>query len=192
VSTDLAGTRVFFDDIPAPLVYVSETQVSAIVPYAAAGKSSVELRVEHRGGITNRVRMGVAQAAPALFTLDASGGGPGAILNEDYSLNEAANPAARGSYVLLYGTGAGETIPQGVDGTIAGGELPTPRLRVTAQIGGVDADVLYAGAAPDLVSGVIQINVRIPESVTPGPAVPVQIRMGEIASRPDVTLAVRE
>jgi uncharacterized protein (TIGR03437 family) len=58
-------------------------------------------------------------------------------------------------------------------------------------IGGADADVVYAGAAPTLVAGVMQINARVPDSVTPGSATPVVVTVGGFASRSGVTLAVQ-
>ena len=78
---------------------------------------------------------------------------------------------------LLYGTGEGQTSPPGVDGTIPGRSttLKTPTQRVRVRIGGVEADVLYAGSAPFLVSGVLQVNAKVPAGVTPGVAVPVEV-----------------
>lgn len=49
VDNFLADTQVTFDGAPSPLVYVSERQTSAIVPYAVAGKSSTEMIVEYQG-----------------------------------------------------------------------------------------------------------------------------------------------
>ncbi len=40
---------------------------------------------------------------------------------------------------------------------------PNPVMTVMVKIGGVDAEVLYAGAAPGLISGLLQVNVRIPQ-----------------------------
>jgi uncharacterized protein (TIGR03437 family) len=64
-------------------------------------------------------------------------------------------------------------------------------LQVTVTIGGRPATVTYAGAAPGLVAGLMQINARIAEDITPGPAVPIVIRIGEFSSRDGVTLSVR-
>jgi uncharacterized protein (TIGR03437 family) len=78
-----------------------------------------------------------------------------------------------------------------VDGQIANSVFPKPLGDVSVIIGGMQAEVLYAGAAPGLVAGVFQVNVRVPNSVTPGSAVPIQIRVGNATSRTGVTLAVR-
>jgi uncharacterized protein (TIGR03437 family) len=191
VATTLGGTRVFFDDVAAPLTYVRSDQVNAIVPYAMAGRSSALLVVEYQGSRSAPLAVEFADAAPAMFTLDASGAGPGAILNEDFTLNEAANPAPKGSVVMLYATGEGQTSPPGTDGLIAPGAAWRPRLPVEVHINGEPAPVEYAGAAPGLVAGVLQVNARIPLSLGTAGALPVELTVGNHGSPPGVTVAVR-
>jgi len=190
LATTLAETRALFDGTPAPLVYVSAGQLSAIVPYAVAGKATTSLQVEYRGVRTNAVILRVTETAPGLFTANSSGKGPGAILNADNSVNTASNAAPVGGIVILYGTGEGITDPGGQDGLLATSVYPKPRQPVTVRIGGKDAEVLYAGAAPGLVAGVFQINVRIPDGVEPGPQ-PVVVQVGMASSSPEVTVAVQ-
>ena len=190
LETTLAGTRVLVDGTPAPLVYVSARQSSAIVPYAVAGKTSAAIIVEYRGDRTAPLTVAVRDSAPGLFSADSSGRGPGAILHPDYTPVTAARPADRGGIVLLFGTGEGQTDPPGADGKLATGVLPKPLLPVTVTIGGVEAEVLYAGAAPGLVAGVLQINVKIPENLVPGTH-PVIVRIGGNASQTGLTISVR-
>lgn len=187
---ELAGTRIYLDGIPAPLVYTSSGQVSAIVPYGIAGRPSTQVQLEYRGARSNAVSMAVAAAAPALFTLNASGSGPGAILNQDYSVNTAATPAERGSTVILYATGEGATDPMPGDGQIVTNVLARPRQAVKVSIGGQDAIVDYAGSAPGLVAGVFQINVRIPANVSSG-SQPILVSVGNTTSPAGVTLSVK-
>jgi uncharacterized protein (TIGR03437 family) len=122
VQSKLGNTRVLFDGVEATLLFVSEGQINAIVPCGVAGKQSVRVQVEFGGAWSNVVTLPVLTAAPSLFTIAASGAGPGAILNFDlasgYSLNTAANAAARGATVLLFATGMGPTNPACSDGTI--------------------------------------------------------------------------
>jgi uncharacterized protein (TIGR03437 family) len=59
------------------------------------------------------------------------------------------------------------------------------------RIGRAAAEILYAGAAPGLVSGVLQINVRVPWNIEPGDFVPVVLTVGRVTSLPAVTMAVR-
>ena len=57
------------------------------------------------------------------------------------------------------------------------------------QIGGANAEVTYAGAAPGLVSGVLQVNVRIPPGTPSGEAA-LQVTIGGKLNRQAVTVAV--
>ena len=68
-------------------------------------------------------------------------------------MNGSANPASVGSVVALYGTGGS---------TVTSDALPRLVLPVTATVGGLPATVYYAGVAPGLVQGAMQINVQIP------------------------------
>ena len=189
--TTLAETKVTLDNLPAPLIYVSATQVSAIVPYAVAGKATTQLQLDYRGIKSNVLSLAVAPAAPGMFSLDSTGKGPGAILNQDMSVNSVSNPASRGGIVVLYVTGEGQTRPPGVDGKLTGGELPKPVLPVSVRIGGLEAEMFYAGGAPGLVAGLLQVNARVPEGVSPGNSVPVVLRVGVTESQPGVTVAIQ-
>ena len=188
VSTQLGQTRVLFDGIPAPLLYAGAGQVSAVVPYAVAGRNSTQLVVTNGGQTSAALTMGVTGSAPGLFTLDSSG--QGAILNQDGSVNGSANPAARGSIVTLYATGAGQTNPAGIDGLLATSVLPAPLFPVSVKIGGQPAQVLYAGAAPGLVAGVMQVNVVLPDGTSSG-MVPVILQVGAASSQPGVTVSIQ-
>ena len=193
VSKLLAGTRILFDGVPAPLVYTSRGQVSAIVPYSVAGKSTVPVIAEYLGTRSAPVTLRIVSAVPALYSLDSSGSGPGAALNQDGLLNSAANPAIVGQVVILYGTGEGLTSPLQADGQLTPGvePLPRPRQRVTVTMGGVECPVLYAGAPPGLVAGALQINVQLPAGVPTGESVPVVLAVGEALSPDTVTIAIR-
>lgn len=189
-SSEVSGTRVLFDGVAAPIVYTSVGQVSAIVPYSVAGRATTQMQLEYRGARSAAVSLSVAAASPALFTANSSGTGPGAILNQDYSLNTAANGAEKGSTVLLYATGEGMTNPAQADGQITADVLARPQLPVTVTIGGQPAIVDYAGAAPGLVAGVFQLNVRIPTGIASGNQA-VIVTVGTISSPTGVTVSVR-
>ncbi len=190
LTNTLANTRVFFDGLAAPLIYVSESQTSAIVPYAVEDRRTVQMQVEYAGRRSNPVTLDVASTAPGVFTLNSSGSGAGAVLNQDYSVNSAAAPAERGSVVMIFATGEGQTVPPGEDGKLAD-TLANPREPVAVVIGGLPAEVEYAGSAPGNVAGLLQVNARIPTPVQPGPAVPLAVVMGGRSSQPGVTIAVR-
>jgi uncharacterized protein (TIGR03437 family) len=175
VDTSLAGVRVLFDGMPAPLVYVSARQASAVVPYAVADKLRTTVQVEYQGQKSNPLVLWVGAALPGIFTTNSSGNGQGAVLNQDLSVNSASNPAEKGSVVILFATGEGQTVPAGVDGKVTTLPLPKPVLAITAEIDTLPAVVEYAGGAPGLVAGVLQVNVRIPAGVSSGAAIPVTI-----------------
>jgi uncharacterized protein (TIGR03437 family) len=190
-SPTLGGTSVLFDATPAPLLYAGGDQINAIVPYAVNGRASTQLQITREGRTVASMALQVVAAAPAIFTLNGSGVGPGAILNQDSTVNSGANPADRGSLVVIFATGAGQTVPDGSDGRVTENPIPRPILPVSVQIGGLDAEVLFAGLAPGLVSGVLQVNCRVPANVVAAQAVPVILKVGTATSQQGVTLAVR-
>ncbi len=192
VADSLAGVRVTFDGVPAPLLYVSSRQVNAVVPYSVAGQAMTQLQVEYLGALSTPLTLPVAATAPGIFSLAASGTGPGAILNaRDESVNSPSNPAAPGDWVSIYATGGGVTNPAGVDGLLASAPLAQPIANVSVRIGGVPCQLNYAGAAPGFVSGSLQINAQVPLEVIPGPSVPVEVIIGNASSQSTVTLAVQ-
>jgi uncharacterized protein (TIGR03437 family) len=194
VSNALEGVHVLFDGVPAPITYASAGQVNAVVPYGVAGQSTTQLQVEYLGQVSPPVTLPVTTLSPALFTANTSGSGQGAILNlTGPPINSAANPAARGDWVAIYGTGIGVTSPASTDGMLATapyGQLPA-KVNVTVTMGGITCQTNYAGAAPYLISGALQINAQVPAGVTPGPSVPLTVTIGGVSAPAGVTLAVK-
>ncbi len=191
LSTEVAGVRVLFEGIPAPILYVSSLQAAAMAPYFVANLQTVHVQVEYQGNRSAAFVAPVVPASPGIFTRNEQGTGQGSILNQDgHTANSAAMPAPAGSIVSLYLTGEGQTSPPGFDGKLALSILPKPAQKVSVTIGGVPAEVDYAGAAPDLVAGTMQINARIPSGVAPGPAVSVAVTIGTATTASNVTLAV--
>ncbi len=191
--TNLGGSQVLFDDVPAPLLYVSSDQLNVVVPYSLAGKTITTMRVISASGTLLPVTLPVNAVAPALFSLDTSGTGQGAILNQvDGSENSPANPAARGANIVLYATGTGVTNPPSLDGTISSRSKPPAVAQpVAVIIGGATADVISQTAAPGGIAGVSQIIARVPAGIQPGAAVPLTIIVGMTVSQNTVTLAVK-
>jgi uncharacterized protein (TIGR03437 family) len=190
-TTVLGGTSVLFDGTPAPLLFGAPNQINAIVPFGLSATSTTTLEVVSQVQAIAELPLSVVTTVPAIFTLDSSGAGPGAILNQDSTVNSPSNPAAQGSVVSVFATGAGQTDPAGIDGQVAGAILPAPLLPVFVQIGGLDAQVLYAGAAPGIIAGVIQVNCVIPADIPSGPVVPIVLNVGTASSPAGVTLAIK-
>jgi uncharacterized protein (TIGR03437 family) len=191
VQASAGGTRVLFDGTPAPVLYSGADQAGAIVPYVAALAPTTHVQVEYLGSRSAPVEIPISAVAPGIFTIDASGAGQAAAINEDGRLNSPDHPAPRGSVITLFATGEGQTTPPGVDGKIADQIRPKPLVPVSVQIGGVSVTPLSAAAAGAAVAGALQVNVQIPASVIPGDKVPLQIRVGRVNSQPNVKIAVK-
>ena len=186
LSTSVAGTQVFFDTDPAPIVYTSAGQVSVIVPYSVQGKTSVSVLPYFNGTLQDAAAINVAPTAPGIFTAD---GKQAAALNQDGGYNSPSSPAPRGSTVVLFATGEGQTNPPGIDGQLAISTLPQPVPPVSVTIGGQPATVAYYGAAPGLTAGLMQLNVVVPQNISAGAAA-VILTVGTVTSQAGVTIAV--
>lgn len=191
VSTSLAGTRVLFDGTPGAMIYTSAGQVSVIAPYNLAGKTSVSIQVEYQGTQTAALQFPVLPANPAIFTPGKPGQGDAAIIRTDYSLVNAASPAAPGDVLSLFGEGYGAVVGPGLpDGAVVGSALPVPATSVVLLIDGQTVPTQYAGGAPSLVNGVLQVNFAVPAGLAPG-SHQVQIQVGSAKSPNGVTLQTR-
>jgi uncharacterized protein (TIGR03437 family) len=190
VATTLAGTQVLFDGVASPMAFASAGQIDAVVPFGvAAGR--VQAQVQYQGLASALFPVTVVPAVSGIFSADGSGAGQAIVLNQDGGINSPAFPAAPGSVVTLWATGAGQLSPAVIDGAVDAGNLPRPVLLVLAQIGRNSAEVVYAGGSPGMVEGVIQINLRIPFTSQTGDAVPLVLRIGNSNSQLGITLAIR-
>lgn len=187
VSSTLAGTRVLFDGVAAPLIYTRADVVAAVVPYETAGKASAMVQVEYQGIASAAQSFTIAPTTPGIFEL----GNSQWVLNQDGSVNSPSNPAAAGSAVVFFATGAGQTNPGGIDGSLAVAPLPAPVEKVTVTMGGVSAPIQYAGAAPGFVAGLIQLNVQVPAGLAPGSSAPLVLTIGGAASQSGCAIAIR-
>ena len=169
--TSLGDVQVAIAGILVPLISVSAGDIVAVAPYGLEGVfgDNIFLGLRYRGAL-DQSSITVQSVNPAVFTTNLGTDGPAVALNQDGSLNSVARPAARGSVVSLWATGTGQTLPASVDGQAApAGTLLHTKLPVSIAIGGQDAEVPFAGAAPGF-AGLTQINVRVPANVIPGAA----------------------
>jgi uncharacterized protein (TIGR03437 family) len=188
--TSAAGVSVLFDGIPAPLLFVRSDQINVQVPYELAGRSIVQVVVSREGLSSSGDSVEVLPGAPGVFTL-LDGTDRAVVFNQDGTLNSASNSAERGRIVVFYATGEGLTSPESITGTPASNPLllPSSQLPVGVQIGGADADVLFAGVPLGYV-GLLQVNARIPMGSATGSEVTLTLGIGEFQS-PPVKLSVR-
>jgi uncharacterized protein (TIGR03437 family) len=196
LATTIGGLRVLFNGIPAPMIYAGNTQVSAVVPYEMALISNPSVWIDYAGETTNAYQLTSATSAPGLFAQNSAGSGPGAILNQDSSLNGPGHAAAKGSIVQVFMTGEGQTSPQGVTGAITTATLPPPQvtpapaLPIRVFINGQPVLYAYAGEAPGLVAGMMQLNVQLPANAPSGP-LPIAVSIGGNISQTGITVAVQ-
>ena len=181
----LGGTQVLFDGIAAPLLYVGPNQINAIVPGEVAGRATTLVEIVQSfgfiGSTTQSMPLFVVSSQPQIFATPAI---PLSVppvnlaiaLNQDGSLNSQANPASAGSVITVWATGSGVPNVSEVDGSIAGttslhpSAAPVSLLSNALNGNGFPLDslyVAYAGDAPDLVAGVIQVNFQLPGQVKP-------------------------
>jgi uncharacterized protein (TIGR03437 family) len=119
------------------------------------------VEVRYQGKLAGAASVPVAPSAPAMLAL---------ATNPDGSPNAESAPATRSSWMTFYATGEGLTDGPNVAGKPAQAPYPHPLLPISLTIAGVNADILYAGSAPDMI-GVLQINARVPGGfVAPGEA----------------------
>jgi uncharacterized protein (TIGR03437 family) len=187
-SAAMSNTTVMFDSFKAPLVSVTTTQITAMVPFGIAGEASTVLNISIAGQAAAPITLNVALTAPGIFI---TGNGPtngfndqAAVLNQDGSVNSQNHPAARGSTIAIYGTGAGRFFP------VATSNLPMTIAPASAMIGGQSSQVSYAGAAPGLNSGVFQVNAMVPTATNPG-KVNVVITIGDASTQPIANMWVK-
>ena len=160
--TELAGTTVTINGVPAPLFFVSPTQINFAVP-ASLELGSATIVVSNALGTFSLGQIQLTAAAPAIFTVDSTGTGDAAAVATADGINYQTAPFdvmvnGHSSVLLLYGTGlrhAAAANPNDENGVAES---------VTITIGGQPARVWYVGAQPDFI-GLDQINVEIPASL---------------------------
>jgi uncharacterized protein (TIGR03437 family) len=165
--TSLGGVRVLFDGVPAPVFYAQSLQVNAQAPFELAGKTKTTVTLEFNGASMGSFNVPIRFGDPGLFRLQPNISAQALAVNSDGTINSPNNPAARGSVIALWGTGFGSITPACPTGGL---NPPGPAdlgAGLSANIYG--GDVVYAGSAPYLPCGIVQINVQIPMDAAPGP-----------------------
>ena len=180
----LAGASVTVNGLPAPIFYASPVQINAQVPFQApAGSATVEVKLG--GNVVGSSAVTVQNVAPGLFL---ASGGQAAALNQDGSANSPSNPAVAGSVISVFLTGLGP-VDHGVATGAAASASPLSHVtgNVSASVGGVSAQVTFAGLAPGF-AGLYQVNIRVPSVAAGSEALEVAVNgaasnSGEISVR---------
>jgi uncharacterized protein (TIGR03437 family) len=177
IAPGIGGTQVLFGGTAAPLLYAGPNQINAIVPFGVAGDVSTPIQIVTASGGRETFPISIASAAPELISQYNLGSPAVIALNQDQTINSTSNPARAGSIVTLYAFGAGALSPPLEDGAIAGSVLSTAVNPVTILFDGKAATILYAGSAPSLVAGVMQINLQLPPTIISAAYNTVQIQV---------------
>jgi uncharacterized protein (TIGR03437 family) len=167
-----AGLKITFDGTAGELLYATANQIGVIVPTSISGKTTTSIQAAYGAQVSAAFSKAVTPTAPGLFTANASGTGPGAIVNQNGRVNNATTPAGKGSIIAIYLTGMGAA------------------TTATVTIGGQTATIAYAGTAPGSVQGLYQVNAVVPATTASGEQ-PVVVTIGGVASQSGVTVNVQ-
>ena len=189
------------NEVAVPLLYVDPRQINFQIPPGISPSTSISLaRIQRPDGTELTGNYSISASAPSIFSLNGTGFGAGAVLNQDNSVNSPSNPAPRGSVIQIFATGGGDTTPLLAPGQASpanGDPLVPVNVTPLVLIGTLSdqalngpGELLFNGLAPGLV-GVWQINARIPQNTTPGSQVPLSLYLlGSRAQSNTVTIAV--
>jgi len=165
---NLGGTSVTINGVPAPLFYASPGQINFLVPYELTGQTTATVLVSATAGVAEVSGVPIAPQEPGFFLLDAADDVAAVHLNGQ--IVSAAAPAAGGETVEIYATGLGPVSNTPADGSPAPSSPPaSDEITPVVTIGGVNAQISFAGLAPGL-AGLYQMNVVVPQGLPSGPA----------------------
>jgi uncharacterized protein (TIGR03437 family) len=210
---NLSGSSVSINNIPAPMYSTTPgipgsipAQINVQVPFdvlPAGTASSVSVVVTNNGNSSPPFSLPITQYAPAVYTINGSGTGYSIAyfgLTSDARFGHFVAPpgtfsglttyaASPGDVLTVYGTGLGPVNPPVVSGAAPDPNNPSMTVATpTVLVGGIPA-ILY-GSALTQYPGVYQLNIQVPQGITAGSAVPLQLQMGSITSSNSTVIAV--
>lgn len=176
----LGGVSVTMDNLPCPILHVSPTQLSVLVPYEVASNTTglANIQVNNNGVLSNVVQMYLSDSAPGAFSQTQNGIGFAAALHgATGQVITPSNPAQPGEYISVFLTGLGVVTPSIADGALGPlNPLGTSDIYNAGNLSiyfndygpnggsaGNPGNIEYAGLAPGL-AGLYQINVQVPTS----------------------------
>jgi len=186
----LGGTAMSIFGAPAPLFFVSPGQINFQVPFFGniTGPAVAPLTIQ-QGTQSTTVNVMLTPYSPALFTTNEGGTGQASTLIAGTASIAApdgaftgSRPAHLGEYISIYGTGLGSVNSYVPSGVPAPSNPPVSTLVTPAvTIGGLPALVQFSGLAPGYV-GLYQVNAQVPCASPTGPAIPIALTIGGMAS----------
>jgi uncharacterized protein (TIGR03437 family) len=184
---DMAGTSVIVKDSsgverPAPLFYISPTQINYLVPKdTQSGEATVTVFNGYGSSSTGKIY--ITAVSPGIFTADSSGGGLAA------ALVCRIKPGARDCIyepVAEFNRELNKFVATPIDLSLPGDQVFLAlfgsgiRFRsdlstVSAAVGGTSVEVYYAG--PQGYEGLDQLNLLLPASLTGRKEVDVRVNV---------------
>ena len=197
LSTALSDvTSVTINGTPAPLMSVSDGQITAQVPWEVV-PGPANVIVNNSVGSSQPMPVQVNAFAPALIALNL-GTLQALATNADGTITAVtgplpgfnAHPATAGDTITFFATGLGTVDPPPLDGSASSDTTRQTTSTPSVQIGGVMAQVSFSGLSPQFV-GIYQLSVVVPGGVTTGSAVPVQVQTADGSNANPVTIALQ-
>jgi uncharacterized protein (TIGR03437 family) len=201
-ATTLDGISVAINGIASPLLYIGPQQIDLQAPFEIAGAAQADIAfAATQLNLSDSRTLPIVASNPVAFLDTATqlsslvgcqfgvlyNGGPMPLaFNSDGTRNSCTNPAAPGSVVSIFLAGLGMTSPTPVTGAITSNPGAPLNLPITFA-GGLPATVVSAAAVPGSISGVWQVNIRVPTNETG--AVPMSLSVGGVPVR-DASLTV--
>jgi uncharacterized protein (TIGR03437 family) len=189
---EVGATRVYFDNIAAPMISSIPQRVSAVAPYEISGPTT-QVQVEYAGLRSQPVAVPVTTSAPGIYCV-AGGSGRAALTNihadRPFAHDNIERPTPPGGYITLFITGDGATAAPWADGLVPGApSFPTPAAAVLVQIGGISSNCPgnWAGL---VYPGVTQVNACVPADAPAGNAVPLAVNVGGVSAQTGVTVYI--
>ena len=181
----LAGASVQIGGQDAPLYFANDGQVNAVVPYGLPVDVSTPVVVTREDAISFERSIVLTAAAPGIF---AYGDGEGIVVGYPAqgapALANADQPVAAQEVVVAYCTGLGEVSPAVTAGTVTPlSPFFNTTHPVTMTIGGIEANVGFAGLTPGSTD-LYQVNAVVPAGVAAGDRVPVVLKAAGQSSAP--------
>jgi uncharacterized protein (TIGR03437 family) len=163
--TSLGSVSVQVNGTSVPLLYVSSTQINAVIPMELATNAGATIQITNKSATTAAFPLRIVPSAGVAFS---------SAFNSDWTVNSSNNPAHAGSYVTVYATGAQQNFAPLADGQIAtaakdlckgfcGATLTAfyPPIFAGSSASVIAPTVLYGGTAPGAVAGITQFNVQV-------------------------------
>jgi uncharacterized protein (TIGR03437 family) len=153
IPTQLPGTQtqVLFDQVEAPLLFVSPSQINVQVPFGLPDIGQVELLVRTENGASVPFKVTLIAQDPGIFSVFRMA-----------SMMSDSNPILPGDSITILATGLGRVKPLVASGQPGPSDpLATGVITPVVKVGGRSLEVAFAGLAPGFV-GVYQVNARVP------------------------------